>query len=53
MARKASLISNFGLVQKTKWPPYHMFNIKQGYPTKKAYISSTIAPIGLECENNL
>ena len=35
--RKASLIliTNFGLAQKTKWLPYHMFDVKWGYPIKK------------------
>ena len=35
MAMKTCL-QNFGLVQKTKWPPYHKFYVKQGYPSKKA-----------------
>ena len=32
-----------------------MFNVKQGYPIKKALcnISPNIAPRGSECENNL
>ena len=27
MARKTSLIVILALVQKTKWPPYHMFKV--------------------------
>ena len=41
MARKAS---NSGLVCTTKWPPYHMFNVKWGYAIRRPYISLTIAP---------
>ena len=28
MASKASLIVILALVQKTKWPPYHMFKVR-------------------------
>ena len=35
IARKGSLIIILA-VSKTKWPPYHMFNVKWGYPIKKA-----------------
>ena len=41
--------SNFGLVQKTKWPPYHMFNVKRGYPITKGHISPQI--LLLEVQN--
>ena len=41
------------LKDKTKWLPYHMFNVKWGYPIKRPYVSFTIAPRGLGCENNL
>ena len=51
MARKASLIVILAWFNK-KWPPYHMFNVKWGYPIKRP-ISPNIAPRGLECENNL
>ena len=35
MARKVSLIVIFSLVVNTKWPQYHMFNVKWGYLVKK------------------
>ena len=53
MAREASpMIILFCPVCKTKWLLYHMFNVKWGYAIRRPYISLTIAPTGLGCENN-
>ena len=40
--------NNFGLVVKTKWPPYHTFKVKKGDHIRKAYVSLNISPRGFD-----